>query len=332
MHMPSQTDSCSVQIQVFDGTRQPMDTGIALLIRIRDGNQKELVSKFYKKPSILFEGLPFYNNFGDNYAIVVSASGYDQAGFHPVHMSPALVQPVDLMLLPKRRKYDFEQAQWDKLAGANPKLAEILGSGAPSAAAAKKRYEDLMREKPPSMAALLNITTAMRNIHLPQGSPLDYLKQVIWDQSIAQDRFFAWADQGLVQQVRLACAQGVFKPEFGSGLFHPGATSSYKQVLFGEANVQLTFHEQENKSLNGVPCVKLEPDIDYYRDEAAHTILEVIPNLISGGKTDPATIYVLRWIAGRHAGVPEFTPPYSIVKDEPSQPAEGRTKASKRRT
>ena len=43
----------------------------------------------------------------------------------------------------------------------------------------------LMENKPESLAALLNITTAMSQIFLPVGTPLDYLKQVIWDDSAA---------------------------------------------------------------------------------------------------------------------------------------------------
>jgi hypothetical protein len=42
-------------------------------------------------------------------------------------------------------------------------------------------------------------------------------------------------------------------------------------------------------------------------------VLEVIPNALSGGLTSPQEVYVLRWSAGRHAGVPEFNPPYTIV-------------------
>jgi hypothetical protein len=48
------------------------------------------------------------------------------------------------------------------------------------------------------------------------------------------------------------------------------------------------------------------------KDLAAHTLLEVISNGLSGNLTDPRQVYVLRWIAGRHAGVPEFDPPYVI--------------------
>jgi hypothetical protein len=65
--------------------------------------------------------------------------------------------------------------------------------------------------------------------------------------------------------------------------------------------------------IGGTNCVMLEPDIDYFRDLGAHALLEVIPNAL-GGITDPKIVYVLRWIAGRRAGVPEFDPLYTIEK------------------
>ena len=46
---------------------------------------------------------------------------------------------------------------------------------------------------------------------------------------------------------------------------------------------------------------------------AAHTLLEVIPNAVTRGLTDPKKVYVLCWIAGKHAGVPEFAPPYTTA-------------------
>lgn len=58
--------------------------------------------------------------------------------------------------------------------------------------------------------------------------------------------------------------------------------------------------------------VGVEVDMDYFRDQGAHAILEVLPNLFTSGLTDPKRIYVLRWIAGRQAGVPDFNPPYTI--------------------
>ena len=84
-------------------------------------------------------------------------------------------------------------------------------------------------------------------------------------------------------------------------------------MQFGEANVQLTFHEGRTRTVDGVDCVVVEPDIDYYKDLAAHALLEVLANGLTGSITDPRQVYVLRWIAGQRAGVPEFDPLYTIV-------------------
>jgi hypothetical protein len=156
----------------------------------------------------------------------------------------------------------------------------------------------------------------MSQIHLPVGTPLDYIEQLVWDKSQLQDpkqdRFFAWADAKLIDQVAQAAGQGQFAPEVGTAFFHPGATRSWKQIQFGEANVQLTFHENQRQTINGIDCVVLEPDIDYYKDLGAHALLEVIHNSVTKTLTDPRVVYVLRWIAGRHAGVPNFDPPYIL--------------------
>jgi hypothetical protein len=151
------------------------------------------------------------------------------------------------------------------------------------------------------LASLLNLATAMKAIQLPNNTPLDYFKEILWDESLAQDRFFGYADKSIVDQVRRAAMEHEFAPEPNPGLFHPDATSSFKQIQFGEANVQLTFHEKDIETIGGVDCIKVEPDIDYFQDLGAY------------GLTDPKKVYVLRWIAGRHAGVPEFAPPYTIA-------------------
>jgi hypothetical protein len=103
----------------------------------------------------------------------------------------------------------------------------------------------------------------------------------------------------LVDQARRAADEGEFAPEPGPGpgpgLFLPGATSSFKQVQFGEANVQLTFHEKDTRKIDGVDCVKAGPDIDFM-DGGAHTLLEGIPNTITHGETEPKKVYALRRI------------------------------------
>ena len=300
-----------MMVNVFDGSRNLMNPGTELLYRIIDGNQKAIVTKTATQSSLFDDQLPFYDNFGDNYTVIVSADEYHQAGFFPIKVSLGMLARVELMLLPNNSQFDFTNASWNLLQQTRPQLFSLLASGV-SASTAQARYEDLMANRPSSLASFLNLTTAMEQIHLPAGTPLQYLRVLKWDDSFQQDRFFAYADKTLVAQVRLAAAQGTFAAEIGPGFFHPGATSSYKQLQFGEANVQLTFHESDVQRINGTDCVLVEPDIDYYEDVGAHALLEVLTNKITERLTDPRTVYVLRWIAGRHAGIAEFAPPYTI--------------------
>ena len=309
----SDPNTGSLMVNVFDGTRQLISGSVKLLVRVIDGNQKEIVSDFYNKPSIFFEGLPFYNNFGDNYTVVVSADGYVQAGFTPIKIAPNTVQHVDLMLLGREATFSFRDALWAALNQSHSKFAALLAHGAADDAAAQDRYSQLMEDRPESLASFFNLATAMSAINLPAGTPLDYIKEVIWDDTFARDRFFGYADKALIDQIKIATRQGEFAPEIDPWLFHPSATSSWKQIEFGEANVQLTFHEGDTRQIDSMDCVKIEPDIDYYKDLAAHFLLEVVVNTVSHTLTDPKQVYVLRWIAGRHAGVPDFNPPYTIV-------------------
>jgi hypothetical protein len=55
-----------------------------------------------EKASIFNCKLPFFNNFGDNYRVIVSADGYYDAGFVPVPLTPAHPTKLGLMLLPKK--------------------------------------------------------------------------------------------------------------------------------------------------------------------------------------------------------------------------------------
>jgi hypothetical protein len=56
----------------------------------------------------------------------------------------------------------------------------------------------------------------------------------------------------------------------------------------------------------------VEMDFDYYKDPLAHAIFEIITSVVTHSLVDPRQVYMLRWIAGRHAGVPDFDPPYFL--------------------
>ncbi len=308
----SDVNSAQLMVNVFDGTRRPISADVDLLITITDGFQEQVHRDFHQGPSVAFD-LPFHDNLGDNHTVVVWADGRDQVGFTPVKTNPKVFQHADLILLPKNASFNFRGARWNTLKKTNPDLITLLAHGAASDAAAKDRYTQLMETRAPALACLLNLTTAMSQIYLRAGTPLTYIKELIWNDTMAQDRFFCFADVALIDQILHAQDQGIFRQAPGS--LHPGATRSFKQVEFGEANVQLTVHEnaEDTKVIDGVTCFKLEPDIDYFKDPGAHLLLEVLVNVFSGSLTDPRVVYILRWIAGRQAGRPEFNPPYVIA-------------------
>ena len=298
-----------LSVTVYNGARQPMPPGTDILFTIRDGAQNQLFRDFVKRPSVTFE-LPFHNNFADDYAVIAFADGYEQAGFQPVAIGPNAPGQLDLMLLARNGTFHFAGARWSDVLTRKPLVAQIFAAsvtGAPSDA-----YRALMEDHPDHLACLLNITTAMQQISLPQNSPLDYFKTFDLD-ALAPDRLFGYAAAELVNQVRLAAQQGEFETEPAIDLsLHGDATSSFKQKQFGEANLQLTFHERNRRTIDGVDCVYVEPDIDYFKDPAAHLLLELIPNGLTGNVSNPRVVYVLCWIAGRHAGIPNFDPLYTI--------------------
>jgi hypothetical protein len=301
-------DTSKLRLRIFDGTRQLFSKPANFLVQIVDGQQNQQVRQDYQSPDLLFDDLPFYDNLFDNYTVLVSADGYQQAGYVPVKLSNEYVTTLDIMLIANDPGFSFVNARWAEALAMYP----FLG-GDVSDAAGEARYDGLVEAEKP-LACLLNLGEAMSQIALSQGTPLEYIKQMRWDGSYApaQDRFFAWCDVGLIDQVKVAAAAGKFAVENDPGLLHPGATSSWKQIQFGEANVQLTFHENNKMVIGGVDCVMVEPDIDYYKDPAAHVILEVVPNALTHSLTEPAEVYVLRWIAGQTAGIPEFAPIYTI--------------------
>jgi hypothetical protein len=316
MAAPTTATGGRAMVSVFDGTRKLYSNHAALLITARDGNLKDQSRKFHDSSSVFLTDLPLFDNFGDNYAFLAAADGYKDAGFFPVKLAPKVVRFVDLMLIPNSNSFNFAEAKWNVLEATRPEFKALFASGAATDDAADTRYSAL-EEGGEVLACLLNITTAMQQIHLPKKTAFEYLERVIWDNPkfpMAKDRFFTWADPELIDQLEEAKRQ--IPPTFEDAPFglHPGATGSYKQIQFGQANVQFTIHKNEVPDEPGVNWVMVELDIDYFMDPGAHLLLEVARNAVFHSLTDPREVYVLRWIAGRRAGIPEFDPLYTIQK------------------
>lgn len=311
----------SILINIVDGTRKPLPGAIKWSGRIHDGrspSEWQMVNIDGGGPAELVKGLPWFDNFFDNYTVIVNANGYEDAGWMPVRIAPGKPAPVDLMLMQKDAHLNFSGADWKALNSLRPRFAQIISAGINDA---PDRYGNLIEDREGLLlACLLNLLTAMSEITLPsEKSPLDYYWQPIWDDPqfpMAQDRFFAYVDKAVVDDVVRAGRMGSFEEEKNPGIWHPGATLSYKQTQFDVTNVQITFHQGNVKTIQGpggpVDCVVVEPDIDYYKDLLAHALIEALPNKFTSGLTDPRMVYVLRWMAGRQAGS-DFNPLYTMT-------------------
>jgi len=330
-------NTANIMLNVYDGRRQLLDNAIQWSATAIDGRglneRRTLVfPPFHGGAQVL--NVPFFDNFGDNYTILVKATGFEGNAWRPVTVSDRVPVTLDMMLLPENGKPHFAGATWDKLNVLRPNVARMIRASGATSDAAGAMYTAGFEGRPASLACFLNLVTAMADIQLPSGkNPLDYYWNVGWpagepgtpdwtkkfDDVMKVDRFFCYVDQAILPDVRSAAQMGAFSREANpQAVGHPGATESYKQTQFDVADVQLTFHGRDTALLRDannspVQCVKIEPDIDYFRDPLAHGLLEFIPNALTKGKTDPKTVYTLRWMAGkREPQLPEFNPLYTI--------------------
>jgi hypothetical protein len=330
-------NTAQILVNIYDGARQPLAGEVKWLARLSDGqplsSRQTHTYDGLQGPSKLFT-VPFFDNFFDDYTVVVSPDGYDDSGWFPVHVHPTAPAIVDVLTLPKQGQPHFANATWQQLLAVRPGIADIVRRGCEDGGAAQTKYGVALEDRPKALACFLNIVTALADMQLPSGKkPLDYYWNIAWplgdagsagwpallDQVFKQDRFFCYVDADILPDIRTAAKLGIFAPELNPGALHPDATESYKQTQFDVANVQLTFHGHDTAALkrddgSPVTCVKIEPDIDYYKDLLSHSLIEVIPNWLSHGLTEPTIAFALRWMAGRRAGLPSFNPLYTVEK------------------
>ena len=307
--------TASIRMRVFNGERMLFPTGTQILYRVIDGTQKDH-GRFVNSADVRFSGLPFFDNLNDNYRVIVSDGQYQDAGLFPVTVKAGAEIGVDLMMVPKNPVYNFASAGFANLAAIDPKIPGIFSADlGGDAAATAQRWSDKF-ETAAVPACVLNILTIMANSTLAGGQQiLGFLKQMIWDASgdnkMAQDRFFGWADKGLIDSLQQPAGAGDVRFEPAPPGLHPGATRSWKAKQYSEANLQLTFHENDAAPAGQPNLVKVEPDIDYFDDPLAHFFMEVVVNTITKSLTDPSQVLALRWMAEHRAGK-DFNPLYTI--------------------
>ena len=121
------------------------------------------------------------------------------------------------MLIPKEPQFNFANAPWDIMKLKLPFIASDI-----SDAKGRDRY----RETDGGKTQGFGIASEPNNgdeANIPStGTPLDYLKEVIWDDTLAQDRFFCYCDAKLIDQVRDAAAKVYLSRNSVPAYFIPG--------------------------------------------------------------------------------------------------------------
>lgn len=293
----------SLVVNLFDGARRPLSGPQRVLIRLINGAGRILSARYHRGPSVLFAEVPCHGDFRDNYRVVVSAPGCMTCGIAGLALTPGRLAGVDVMVLPRNGAFQLRNATWDRLESSRPHWARIADRAA---------CEELLERRPAALAGMLNLLAALEQTPLNGGAAIHYIAELSWTPEPAPDRLFAWARRELLTEVTRGVQAGLFNPELLPGAFHPGATASFKETRLPAANLQITFHETRRERRRGEECVMVELDMDYYPNPGAHALLEVLPNLMLGRKSDPRVIYMLRWMASRRSGLPEFDPLYAI--------------------
>jgi hypothetical protein len=315
-------DTGNIHFTIVDGRRQLLSSNTQVLVRLLNG-ATPVPAKWATGGDITISDIPFADTGNDAYNVFVHASSFEDT-VTPYRVPLVRNGTVDVGLLATPVKGQFHFQPWQEFEQVDPRILRLVSNGAPGNPA--QRYSDTLETRPMELGALLVLATAIRDIPLDDHtSPLDnYYWQVIWD-LLAPDRFWAWVDARLADRIKDLSDLHAFAPEADPAFWHKGipgridpATRSWKQTRFDVTNVQLTFHEATRQSLPGpggspVDCVIVEPDIDLYKELLSHGLTEVIPNLVTDGKTDPRTVYSMRWMATRQEhGVPEFDPPVTV--------------------
>lgn len=275
-----------LRVRLFDGARRPLPGGSDALITIFAGNRR-LYRDFQRGPEVEFSF-----DKPETLRVLVHVKHFRDTGFAPVPLTKDGHITLDLMLLARGGSFNFAEARWPKL---KAEWQAFLGPRAD--------YEETLELRPVALATMLNVLAASEALGV-----ISHFRSVEWN-TIRNDRFFCWVDGTLVDFVTSGSKRFQRSPAAG----HPGATRTFKQTDFNEANIQYSLHENAEPPPGLEGTVRVECDMDYYKDKGAHFLLEVLPNRLTGTRTNPALVYMLRWMAGRRAGDADFAPPYVFL-------------------
>src|SRR6059058_3910707 len=118
-------DSARMDVRFFDGRRLLFEDPGPFTVRILDGDKQQQFFGRVNGPERTFE-VPCYGNSRDDYTVLASRDGYVGNGYYPVKVSPSHTEVVDLMLIPRKHRFDFATARWERLLQSHCRYCELL--------------------------------------------------------------------------------------------------------------------------------------------------------------------------------------------------------------
>ncbi len=208
-----------VTLKLYLAGAEPFPGGPSMFVRVT--NDADVNVTFTSTAPAVTMNVQCHDGPGDAYRVIVNVDGYLNGGgfLHVVVNTP---QTLDILMIPDHAKPTFPT--WAELKVKHPATAQLIQGGV-NEAAAEARYEALGRDKPLALVSLMNLSAAMDELELGGGqTPMNFIKEVIWDDTLQQDRFFGYADPAILPLVRAAAADGEFAEEKNCAQFHPGST------------------------------------------------------------------------------------------------------------
>jgi hypothetical protein len=327
----AQPPPTSFTVVVCDGDGHPM-TGKTAEVIIRDDKSGQRTHNFYQG-EVLKIIVPDFDGSSQSFTISAHAPGYAKAVSRHVRIEKGSNVVVSFLMVPHHPSLDMEDAHWQNMAFDDPQLLSRLLCDNQGPSDCSATYETMLKLHPENLAALINISVALQQIQIGGRSAFSYYQSIGLGDNLFRDRFFAYVDKALLLQLKADTDKKQLNKPAGdtpfarlhlSWILHRHATSSFKELDLDKANVQITFNERDTQIINGVECIRVDTDIDYYR-RFKHGFREVIPNLITHRRSSPLTVFKLRWTAtkkeqSKGGDIADFSPRLSLKAKERYHP------------
>lgn len=293
------TFDLTIDLQGGDG--QPFQDR-EVQVSVKDGNQKILLRAHRAREATILIKLGLANSFLiDQFTLTASAKNHYDEGF--IGMKPTDAKSRRLLLSHRDANIVFKDYdEWHESLRNKVNADDFAG---------------FARCNPKEAACLLNILEAMRPLEdlfnlLPEKIPMRVGERIRRPdgEGMNQDRLLLLVTPAMKHALDEREEQKSFERVSASqhGPLKPGDEAfSYKQKDYAAANLQFTlFHNRDKETWFA------DIDMDYFKSPMAHVFGEVLPNKVSGSKTEPARIFAKRWNAD-----PTFAPPFRLTTENP---------------